>query len=70
MDSFAMKSFVSFRYLDIKTNPVRPAMMGIQAVDSGFSYNYAGDVYQLPHVVGVGTCKPIMLIAFNFKHTL
>ena len=66
MDSISMKSFVSYRYLDIKANPIRPATMGIQALKSDEYYNYVGDVYQLHKVVGVGTRKNLCI----FLHSM
>ena len=65
MDSYEMKSFVSFRYFDIKTNRIRPAIMGIQASDSDFTYNYNGDIYKLHDVAGYGTCMKVLIIYLN-----
>lgn len=52
-----MKSFVSFRYDEIAWSNIRPAMMGIQAVKSNFSYNYPSNVFQLDGI-GLNTNVP------------
>lgn len=56
MDTKSMKSFVSFRYDEIAWSNIRPAMMGIQAAKSNFSYNYPSNVFQLDGI-GLNTSK-------------
>ena len=65
MDTNNMKSFVSFRYEDIKWNSIRPAMMGIQAIKSNIAYNYLGKVYDLDKVSGNGTREYIVSYILN-----
>lgn len=57
MDSVIMKSFISFRYNNIGWSPYRPAIMGIQALLSGYYYNYPSSVYLLANIAGHGTSK-------------
>ena len=40
-------------------------MMGLQAANSGFYYNYDGNVFQLPETNGYGTSKKFNHFSFS-----
>lgn len=52
-----MRSIASYRYANLGWNPLRPAVMGYQALLSNAFYNYPGNVYQLASIPGPGSSK-------------